>query len=62
MGFTDKVPVLRYGRITGGCGQVFFGSLTPASDYTLDVSAVGYTAQNLTNIDVSGDEVKNITL
>ena len=49
-------------KITGGCGQVFFGSLTPASDYTLDVSAVGYTAQNLTNIDVSGDEVKNITL
>ena len=48
-------------KITGSCGQVFFSSLTPAIDYTLDVQATGYTTQNLTDIDISGDDVLTVT-
>ncbi|MBY0538425.1 carboxypeptidase-like regulatory domain-containing protein [Patescibacteria group bacterium] len=48
-------------QVTGSCGQVFFNSLTPAIDYTLDVQAAGYTSQNLVNIDISGDELQNVT-
>ena len=48
--------------VTGSCGQVFFSGLTAATNYTLSVSAVGYTTQNLANVDISGDEVVNVTL
>jgi hypothetical protein len=48
-------------KVTGSCGQVFFSSLSPAIDYTLQVQAVGYTTQNLSNIDISGDEVQTVT-
>lgn len=47
-------------KITGSCGQVFFSSLTPAIDYTLEVQAIGYTTQNLSNVDVSGDDVQAV--
>lgn len=47
-------------KVTGRCGQVFFGGLTPASDYELQVQATGYTTQNLSNIDISGDEVQPV--
>jgi type II secretory pathway pseudopilin PulG len=49
-------------RLTGSCGQVFFNSLTASPNYILNVSATGYTTQNLTNVDISGDEVQNISL
>jgi hypothetical protein len=49
-------------KLTGSCGQVFFGSLTADPAYTLDVSATGYTTQNLTDVDISGDKVQNISL
>ena len=48
--------------VTKSCGQVFYSGLTAAIDYTLNVSAAGYTTQNLTNVDISGDEVITITL
>jgi prepilin-type N-terminal cleavage/methylation domain-containing protein len=46
---------------TSACGQVFFSGLTSASDYTLTVSAPGYTTQNFTNVSVSGDVVQTVT-
>ena len=49
-------------KTTSSCGQVFFSGLASSTDYTLDVSAAGYTTQNLSNIDVSGDKVKYISL
>jgi prepilin-type N-terminal cleavage/methylation domain-containing protein len=49
-------------EITGSCGQVFFGGLTAEPDYTVDISATGYTTQNITGVDISGDEVQNVTL
>jgi hypothetical protein len=49
-------------RITNSCGQVFFSGLTALSNYTLEVSASGYSTLNLSNVDVSGDEVLNISL
>jgi Carboxypeptidase regulatory-like domain len=49
-------------EVTGSCGQVFFSGLTAASDYTLQVDAVGYATFNLTPIDISDDEVENVTL
>lgn len=47
-------------KVTGRCGQVFFSSLSPAADYTLQVQAVGYSTQNLSNVDISGDEVQPV--
>ena len=47
-------------KITGSCGQVFFSSLSPAIDYTLEVQATGYTTQNLTDVDISGDDVQAV--
>lgn len=47
-------------KVTGRCGQVFFSGLSPAADYTLQVQAVGYTTQNLSNVDISGDEVQPV--
>jgi len=49
-------------KFTGSCGQVFFSGLTASPDYTINVSATGYTTQNISNVDISGDEVQNITL
>lgn len=49
-------------KITGSCGQVFFSGLTTAPDYVLDVTAVGYPAQNVTNIDITGDIVQSVTM
>jgi prepilin-type N-terminal cleavage/methylation domain-containing protein len=49
-------------EVTGSCGQVSFSGLTAASDYSLQVDAVGYSTFNLTPIDISGDEVENVTL
>jgi prepilin-type N-terminal cleavage/methylation domain-containing protein len=42
---------------TRNCGQVFFGGLTAASDYQLDVTVDGYIAKTETAIDISGDDV-----
>jgi hypothetical protein len=47
-------------QTTSSCGQVFFNSgLTTASDYVLDVSALGYTSENSTDITIDG--TSNIT-
>ncbi len=47
---------------TGWCGQTFFGGVTNNSDYTLTVSAPGYTTQVLTPITISGAVVQIVTL
>lgn len=48
---------------TDSCGQVFFtGAVSDNTDYTLTVSATGYTTEVLTPFTVSGDTVQTITL
>lgn len=47
---------------TGWCGQTFFGGVANNSDYTLTVSASGYTSQILTPLTVSGAVVQTVTL
>jgi hypothetical protein len=48
---------------TSICGQVFFNSgLSSASDYTLNVSAFGYTSQQITDFTVDGTNTTTITL
>lgn len=46
-GFSDSAN-------TSGCGQVFFGPVTDATDYTLEVSAFGYSTVTLSDVTVSG--------
>jgi type II secretory pathway pseudopilin PulG len=43
------------------CGQAFFSGLTSSSDYTLDVSASGYTTQSFTGVVITGDVVQTVT-
>lgn len=47
---------------TSDCGQVFFDSLPIGPDYTLTVSAPGYSAYVINPFDVSGDIVQTVTL
>lgn len=50
-------------KTTGACGQTFFGGgLGNNADYSLTVSAVGYTTQNLTGLEVVDDEVFIVAL
>jgi hypothetical protein len=50
-------------KTTSACGQVFFGTgLGNNADYELDVSATGYTAQNINPIEITGDGVLIVTL
>lgn len=44
-------------KTTSACGQVFFSSLVAASDYTLDITPVGYSIKNITGVNISGDIV-----
>lgn len=46
-GFTQTVP-------TSTCGAAYFGDMTPASDYTVSVSAPGYTTVSVPSVSVSG--------
>lgn len=41
-------------QAAASCGQTFFTPLITAINYSLDVTATGYTNINLTNIDVTG--------
>jgi hypothetical protein len=43
-------------------GDAYFAALTPASDYTLTMSAPFYIASTLTDIVVSGDTTINTSL
>jgi hypothetical protein len=47
---------------TDACGQVFFGGLTSASDYTVQTSATGYVPNTQTNVTGSGTATLSITL
>lgn len=47
---------------TGWCGQAFFGSLGDETDYTLEVSANGYTTQVLSPYSISGETVERVIL
>ncbi len=47
---------------TGRCGQAFFGGLSEASDYRIEVSRDGYTTQSVSSTTVSGVTVQDITL
>jgi hypothetical protein len=48
--------------VTGGCGQVYFGSLTTAGDYRLEVNASGYSMAVTDPLSVSGDVVVEVAL
>ncbi len=39
---------------SSSCGGAYFGNLTASSNYTVSVSASGYTSTNATNVNVSG--------
>lgn len=48
---------------TNTCGQVFFNSgVADQSDYTIDISAPGYTTTNITPYDVTSDSLLTVTL
>lgn len=48
---------------TNNCGQAFFtGGVSANSDYVIDVSATGYSSQNIDPFDISGDEVTTVVL
>ncbi|MCA9359882.1 carboxypeptidase regulatory-like domain-containing protein [Candidatus Kaiserbacteria bacterium] len=50
-------------HITDGCGQVFFSAGVSANtDYTIDVSATGYTDETVTLFEVNADTATTITL
>ncbi len=50
-------------KITGNCGQVFFGSgLGAYADYEVAVSATGYSTQSINPIEIADDEVLVVTL
>jgi len=50
-------------EVTNNCGQVFFsGGVPVANDFDLDVVATGYNSENLTNVNIDGDGVLQITL
>lgn len=47
---------------TGWCGQAYFGSLTDAADYRLEIAADGYTTQTIDPFTVSGETVQEVNL
>lgn len=47
---------------TGRCGQVYFGGLTESTEYLLEITAVGYTAQSLSSTTVSGITVQDVVV
>jgi prepilin-type N-terminal cleavage/methylation domain-containing protein len=48
---------------TNSCGQAFFsGGLGIYNDYEVEVSALGYTTETLSNYDVDGDMVASVTI
>lgn len=50
-------------RTTDVCGNAYFGSgLTGDSDYTLDISATGYSTLNLTNVSPAGGVIAGYVL
>jgi hypothetical protein len=57
-----QVPSSTWSDQTSWCGQVYFGGLTSASDYELEVSATGYTTQILSSATISGTTVQSIVL
>lgn len=44
------------------CGQSFFGGLSAAADYTVEVTADGYTGETVADVVVSGDTLYTMTL
>lgn len=50
-------------KYTNSCGQVFFNSgVADQSDYTVGISAPGYTTTNITPYDVTYDSLLSVTL
>lgn len=49
-------------KVTGWCGQAFFGNLAGEIDYVLTVSATGYTTQILNPLDINGSLVQTVIL
>ncbi len=45
--------------ITSSCGTAYFGSLTSASDYSINLSKTGYTTATINNVSVSGHAFYN---
>ena len=62
----SKVTLSRPGytetQVAGRCGQVYFGGITPETDYSIEVIAPPYTTQTISNVTVNQDAVKIITL
>lgn len=50
-------------EVTSVCGQVFFNAgLSSATDYIVDVSASGYTSENITDVEINGASTLSVTL
>lgn len=47
---------------TGWCGQAFFAGLTDSADYTLEISAPGFTSETITNLNITGEQVEKVVL
>lgn len=47
---------------TGWCGQIFFDGLTDSADYTLEISAPGFTTETITNLNITGEQVEKVIL
>lgn len=47
---------------TDTCGNAYFGSLTPATDYSVNVAKSGFTNYGATNVSISGQLINPITL
>jgi len=68
VGIPDSQVELRRGgfsqvKQTSVCGQTYFDSgVTSASDYELEVQALGYATQIVTAVNISGDSVATVTL
>ena len=64
IGATVRLSRTGYNSIisTGWCGQSFFGGLTQAGDYSLEVVAPGYITSVTDPFSVSGTSVQKITL
>jgi prepilin-type N-terminal cleavage/methylation domain-containing protein len=64
---TSRTPVLTNVNVNyvSSCqtpGQVFFSGLSAGANYALEVSADGYTTQNVTGIEISGNDKYEIRL
>jgi hypothetical protein len=56
-------PGYNQNRLTNACGQVFFtGGVSTSNDYTLNVSAPGYSVETITALEINGDEVVQLPL